>query len=486
MALLPNRTLARNAFSALTLLPVLALPVLLSLFPPDGGEGAQWVQFIGRFHPLAVHLPIALVLLVPVLELAGRNERFSHLRLSTPFVLGIALISGIVAALLGWCLGRNGGFSGTLISSHMWAGAILLALCWICFVSRTATGSVRSIYPFALAAAVIAVAWTGYRGGQLSFGENHLTEFMPPSLRSLLHIVEPSEPDSQIGGPNTFYGARIQPIFSAQCLSCHSAAKRKGGLQLTSYAALMKGGKHGAAVKPGNAGASDLLRRLSLPPTDDDFMPKGGKPPLSPDQIKLVGQWIAAGASGTAPPESIPAASVGAGLAVPAEVKFPDIDPAEVAKERAGGASALAVLQRRFPGILEYESRNSADLELNASLMADKFGDNELTALAPLASQIVVADFSRTAITDHSAAAIGGMKRLRVLRLMHTHIGDDTLKSLEGMDQLESLSVFGTAVTPASLPVVEQLPHLKHFYAGQTAIKAGSSIPVGLKEKVSF
>jgi hypothetical protein len=177
---------------------------------------------------------------------------------------------------------------------------------------------------------------------------------------------------------------------------------------------------------------------------------------------------------------------VGAGLAVPAEVKFPDIDPAEVAKERAGGASALAVLQRRFPGILEYESRNSADLELNASLMADKFGDNELTALAPLASQIVVADFSRTAITDHSAAAIGGMKRLRVLRLMHTHIGDDTLKSLEGMDQLESLSVFGTAVTPASLPVVEQLPHLKHFYAGQTAIKAGSSIPVGLKEKVSF
>jgi hypothetical protein len=37
----------------------------------DGKPHADWQQFLGRFHPLVVHLPIGLLLLVPLLELAG-------------------------------------------------------------------------------------------------------------------------------------------------------------------------------------------------------------------------------------------------------------------------------------------------------------------------------------------------------------------------------------------------------------------------------
>jgi hypothetical protein len=58
----------------LALAPILALLVLLIALPPDGSERAEWAQFIGRFHPMAVHLPIALILLVPVFELAGRHR----------------------------------------------------------------------------------------------------------------------------------------------------------------------------------------------------------------------------------------------------------------------------------------------------------------------------------------------------------------------------------------------------------------------------
>jgi hypothetical protein len=32
---------------------------------------ADWQQFLGRFHPLVVHLPIGLLVLVPLLEIAG-------------------------------------------------------------------------------------------------------------------------------------------------------------------------------------------------------------------------------------------------------------------------------------------------------------------------------------------------------------------------------------------------------------------------------
>jgi hypothetical protein len=44
---------------------------------------------------------------VPVLELAGRWEKFAYLRLSSRFVLGLATIAASFAAFLGWCFGAQ-------------------------------------------------------------------------------------------------------------------------------------------------------------------------------------------------------------------------------------------------------------------------------------------------------------------------------------------------------------------------------------------
>jgi uncharacterized membrane protein len=479
----PDRISARTGVGLLAA-PILVMLVLLVFLPPDGTERAAWAQFIGRFHPLVVHLPIALILLVPVMEVVGRDRRFPYLRASAPFVLVLALISGIVASILGWCLARSGGFSGPLVTQHMWGGASLITLGWLCSVSRGRGGRLRVIYPIALAAAVGAVAWTGYRGGQISLGEHHLTEYMPGAIRKLLGVPASTATDPAIGGGNTFYGARIQPILAGHCLTCHSPEKRKAGLRLDDYVEVMRGGKHGAVVKAGDLRGSDLFRRITLSPTDDNFMPKEGKPPLSPDQVKLIELWIAGGASGTASLDSIKGAPAGSESSMRAEVTFEKIDFAEAAKHRSEIAPTLATLQQRFPNVLDYESRGSADLVVNALVMGDRFKDDDLAALAPLSTFIVMADFSRTAITDRSAPILAGMKRLRMLRLMHTRIGDLTVQALAGLDQLESLSVFDTDVTPAALPALERLPNLRRLYAGQTKIStAGAN---GLKAKLLF
>src|SRR5260370_514019 len=211
---LPNRLSASTGVGLLAA-PILVLLVLLVFLPPDGTERSAWAQFIGRFHPLVVHLPIALILLVPVMELVGRDQRFPYLRASAPFVLVLALIGGIVASLLGWCLGRSGGFSGPLVTQHMWSGASLITLCGLC--------------------------------------------------------------------------------------------------------GILRGGKDGGVVKAGDLRGSDLFRRITLSSTDDNFMPKGGKPPLSPDQVKLIELWIADGASGTASLDSIKGAPAGVESSVRAE-----------------------------------------------------------------------------------------------------------------------------------------------------------------------
>ena len=481
----PSRRGVLNCFCRrfVMLAPILVLSALVTFLPPDGNERAEWMQFIGRFHPLLVHFPIALFVLVPILEIVGRSARFEYLRLSVSFVLVLTTLGATTAAILGWCLGRSGGYSGSLITQHMWGGLLLAILCWLCWLLRTQLRELGVTYAITLALGVGLVAWTGYRGGQLSLGRNHLTEHMPKELRNLLGVEDSEAPLASVADPNTFYGARIQPIFTARCINCHGAGKHKGNLRLDSYQALMRGGKDGTVIQTGNIQASDLFRRITLPVGHDDFMPKG-KPALTAEEVKTIELWIGAGASDKIAINAIKDAP--SSSAIQTEVKLEQIDPSKVAKLRSANALVVAKLQKQFPNVLDYDSRGVADLRLNASILGSKFGDQDLEAFTPIAEDIIVADFSRTAISDHSAAAIATMKRLRVLRLMGTRLTDATFLRLESLNQLESLDVYGTPITPAVLPSIAKLPKLSHFYAGQTGIAPGKSVPDNLVGKLVF
>jgi uncharacterized membrane protein/mono/diheme cytochrome c family protein len=485
MRALSSRILREFRFGLFLLLPILIVMALLVFFPADGNERAEWMQFIGRFHPLAVHFPIALVLLVPILELVGRSARFSYLRLSTGFLLGLATFAATMAAILGWCLARSGGYSGPLVTQHLWGGILLTFFCWLCWVLRTRRSPPVPMFGIALATVVALVAWTGYRGGQLALGADHLTEHMPSGLRHVLGVQDGFTASSKVDA-RTFYGARVHPIFATRCVNCHGPDKRKANLRLDSYRGIMRGGKDGPVVQPGNALGSDLFRRITLPSNHDDFMPKGGKRALSSDEVKLIELWIGAGASDTLAKDAIKDAPADSGTAAVREVTFQEIDLAGVTRGRAAIAPAVAQLQKRFPNILDYESRGSADLRLNASILGTRFSDNDLADFATVAEHITVADFSRTGITDRSASTIAAMKRLRVLRLLSTGITDATLLRLGGLDQLESLNLFGTPATAASLPAISRLPRLAHLYVGQTSIPQGSPVPEALAGKLVF
>jgi uncharacterized membrane protein len=481
----------RFVVGLLTVVPILALLSLVLLVPPDGSDRAQLMQFVGRFHPLSVHLPIALLVLVPLLEMAGRSRRFSYLLPCIDFLLGVATCGAIIAAALGWTLARSGGYSGPLVTQHMWAGLSVAAAAWLCWVLRahcSASGSQRW-YAIALIATVGLVSFAGYRGGQLSQGENHLTEYLPAPLGWLLGLTtaEVDATNSSNGGPATFYGARVQPLFAGHCVTCHGRNRHKSNLRLDSYDAVMRGSKHGPVIKAGEPKASELFHRITLPPTDDDFMPAENKRPLAASDVKLIELWISSGASGTLAVDAIKdAPSTSSSHAVVAEVTFEEIDPEAVARQRASLAAIVSRLQQRFPNILDYQSRSSADIVVNASWMGSKFGDDELATLAPLSERIVIADLSSTSITDRSAGTIAAMKHLRSLRLMHTKITDATVQALGSLDQLESLSIFDTLVTAASLPAIAHLPKLRRIYAGGTKISADASMPQEIWDKLVF
>ncbi len=89
----------------------------------------------------------------------------------------------------------------------------------------------------------------------------------------------------------------VRPILKAQCFHCHGEdGELKGGLDVRLARSILKGGKSGAAVVPGNALESHLLKLVR-----EGEMPKG-KAKLKASQIETIERWIAQGAK-TARPE---------------------------------------------------------------------------------------------------------------------------------------------------------------------------------------
>ena len=70
----------------------------------------------------------------------------------------------------------------------------------------------------------------------------------------------------------------VRPMLVAHCLKCHGDAKPKGGLSLTSRAALLKGGDSGPAVVPGDPERSLLVRAVRYL-DDGTRMPPASKMP---------------------------------------------------------------------------------------------------------------------------------------------------------------------------------------------------------------
>ncbi len=218
--------------------------------------------------------------------------------------------------------------------------------------------------------------------------------------------------------PQSFYAVRVAPILDEHCAGCHGERRQKSKLRLDTLAAVLRGGKHGLVIAPGNIADSVLAQRIALPPGNARVMPPSSQAPLPLDDATVIRLWIAAGASGIQPVADFRNAPRPV-----ARVTIADVDPRAVAAARAPVAGELQSLQERFPGVIAYESRGSAKLELDASLLGRGFGDRELAAFVPLRGYIVRADLSGTSIGEASADTIAAMKNLQVLRMMDVRLG---------------------------------------------------------------
>lgn len=253
----------------------------------------NWVWFLGRFHPLLVHLPIGFLVIVVALETLARAKRFRSANASSPYILALAVPAAMVTAITGWLLSTSGDYDAQLLLAHRVLGLSTAAVCALIAFCRWAEWRRCYLASLYLGAGLLAV--TSHFGGSLTHGSDYLTRYAPG-----FHKAAAEERSLHLAALGTTASnlcfETVQPVLHSRCGACHNFEKHKGGLRLDRFADVMKGGEHGLVIFPGDAAGSPLIKRLLLPADDDDHMPPAGKPQPRPEEIDLLRRWIQAGA----------------------------------------------------------------------------------------------------------------------------------------------------------------------------------------------
>ena len=439
------------------------------------------LTFIGRLHPLLVHLPIGILLLAILLEALSMRVGYTGLKPAADLSLLIGCCSAALSCCTGWLLSQTGDYDPGLVVVHQWlAISLTLISAGLYFVVRgRAPGRWESVL---MCFVVVLLILTGHWGGSLTHGPGYLTDGLTPAN------TEPTlRPVADIRSA-VVYSSMVEPVLHDNCYGCHSAVRVKGGLRLDGPDRILRGGKDGPVIVAGESAASLLVKRIGLPLDDEHHMAPKEKGQLTPVEIRLLRWWIDHGASFDKTVGGLPAdtgmsavwqafhmgtAGPVAGLAV---MNVADSDlpvgpvvpaPAEAVRLlRANGELVLPIAQ------------GSNYLELDC--VSDTLGPEALNAIRMLKEQLVSLKCSWVrGGGDGLVPAAAACPRLVRLWLDHTGITGANLGELRALANLKYLNLTGTAVRAEDVERLKGMPKLSELYLYQT--KVGRGDWVGLK-----
>jgi uncharacterized membrane protein len=439
--------------------------------------------FVGRFHPLIVHFPIALLVLASIIEVISRVPRFVRLSLGMPFVLVVGTGTAAISVLMGWFIANDRGYDDVILFWHRWAGVSILLLSLFLtlavFKIITLSANLRTSLFVAL---FLLVSAAGHLGGSLTHGENYLFERAPAFLRDMfigekpasIYSGLPEHPDSVI-----VYRDMIAPLLIEKCTPCHNQTQKKGNLLLTTKEGILAGGDGGPSIRAGNAMESELFRRISLPPDHEKFMPLK-EVPLSFAEVSLIAWWINQGASFEASLSDHSIVEVkdllirdfGFNPARRPYYETVDIPPADSAKvknlRQAGFLITPLSQDNNFLTVSVGNQVKVVNPELLSELLVIKenitwldLGDKQISnAHLPIIGQfssLTALNLNGNPITDVNLAALAELKYLESLNLFNTEVGDEGLESLKELPSLKRIYLWKTKITPFGIDELKKL-----------------------------
>ncbi len=284
----------------------IAVAIVLDVALSGTGGKSDTMSFVGRFHPLAVHMPIGMILLLAALEgLCAWPKLRARIDPALSTVLRLTLLSALAAFAMGLMLAHGGGYPANLLRMHklLTLATVIGAAGSVFAWSVVETGAHRLIYRGSLITTVGLLSVGAHFGGSMTHGDNYLVQYAPAFMKGLVGSTDsasvdlgPPPPTTPTNDPRVFADV-VMPVLHEKCVDCHGAQKSKSGLRLDSLEGIQKGGEDGTAIVAGHSEKSLLVTRVKKPTSDDEHMPPEDKPQLTADELDLISFWIDSGAS---------------------------------------------------------------------------------------------------------------------------------------------------------------------------------------------
>ena len=421
--------------------------------------------FIGRLHPLVVHLPIGFLVLALIFDLPLVKKRNSAVSLIWFF----ASIFSIVAVVLGLLLAQNGHYIEQQLSLHQWSGIILVFLCIIGWMSRSPffrfPDFIRKVNNGIVILTLIIV---GHYGGTLTHGENYLFVYAPEWLSSKL-IKEKTDPKfADVSLDSVYvYQDMIQPLFNAKCVSCHNNEVKRGGLDMSNVKGLFKGGNSGAAIVQKNLAKSLIYNRITKVQSDVKFMPPAGIP-MTYSEIQLIEWWIQAGASIETP---LSKQTLNSEIQTLLLKKYAlDTEEKPWFKKVILTPLQESELARFDQNKLEWRKLALDNPLLDVRFQGKEISKEVLSVLEQNAPYITWLNLSGTILQKDALKVIAKMENLTRLYLQKSSLPIGDLSLLESLSHLEILNLHSTSANQNVFEVAKQLPALKKLYLWNTKL----------------
>lgn len=447
-----------KTFTSYSLLGLHVLLLFLLLFQ-DKVVLPSWLQPVGRMHPMLLHLPIGLLVLAGALWLFKKEfEGFEKL---FDFTLSLTALSAALAALMGFFLSKEEGYTAELLAWHKYSGVALSFLCYGLLWLNQNYADKKAIFNISFIATTFLLLITGHFGASLTHGEDYL---FPNKNANDELVVTPETP---------VFAAVIQPILKAKCYQCHNEQKQKGELLMTSIAGLLKGGKDGPLWVAGNALNSHIIQRANLPLEAKKHMPPKGKTQLTPQEIGLLTAWVNAGADVKKPMQALAANDplkklVDAQLAINQTNNA--LPTARTYDFSAASEETIKKLNNPFRSVFPL-AHDSPALQADFFVRRE-YKPEQLTELSEIKTQLVALSLANMPIKDEDLKTIAQFQKLEKLILNNTDISGKTLSTLGALSALQTLGLSGTKINKESVASLSKLPNLKDVFVWNTPITA--------------
>lgn len=427
-------------------------------------------EIIGRLHPLLVHLPIGIYFAAAFIAFFG-PKNLRHDRRVMASLLLPAFIAAALSSLAGWLLSRSGEYDAQLITRHQWtgiaftlfAGAHLAACVYDRDVDRP-----RSWHRLAFLPALALMSVTGHFGGTITHGEDYLRIPSPTGKGGHTDTANSTGPVGE--AMPSVYNTLLMPVIQRKCQPCHNGRKTKGGLRMDDFTLLMKGGRNGPALIPGDAEHSEIFRRMTLPEVDEKHMPPKGRLQLTEQERELFRWWIRQGAKEDGPLEEYEDTAGRGG----SKIDTTDVAGGTIPLPQPSPPDSAALKDIESRGFAVRPIAQASTLFEVSSINMEKVKEEDIAALSGIGDNILWLSLPGVRLSGRGMASISGCRHIRRLDLRNSVLPPEATSGIARLSSLEHLNLSGTDLDDAGLASLAELETLRRLYCWNTSVtKAG-------------